>query len=120
APYAWLVEGKIVGLDEARARAVETGTFDYDAPVEGLEVIDRYTLRLRLTSPDYNFLYVFTMPQTAPVAREVIETYAADTMAHPVGTGPYRLAEWVRRSKIVLERNPDHRGYELDTRYADP
>jgi ABC-type transport system substrate-binding protein len=26
----------------------------------------------------------------------------------------------VRRSKIVLEKNPNHRGYELDTRYADP
>jgi oligopeptide transport system substrate-binding protein len=54
-----------------------------------------------------------------PVAREVIEAYDADTMAHPVGTGPFVLKEWVRRSKIVLERNPDHRGYELDTRYAD-
>jgi oligopeptide transport system substrate-binding protein len=49
----------------------------------------------------------------------VIEAYAADTQGHPVGTGPYVLKEWVRRSKIVLERNPEHRGYELDTRYAD-
>jgi ABC-type transport system substrate-binding protein len=49
----------------------------------------------------------------------VIEAYAADTHAHPVGTGPFVLKEWVRRSKIVLERNPNHRGYELDTRYAD-
>ncbi|HXN15331.1 MAG TPA: ABC transporter substrate-binding protein, partial [Usitatibacter sp.] len=55
-----------------------------------------------------------------PVAREVIEAYESDTHAHPVGTGPFILKEWVRRSKIVLERNPDHRGYELETRYADP
>jgi ABC-type transport system substrate-binding protein len=59
------------------------------------------------------------MPNVVPVAREVIEHYAADTHAHPVGTGPFVLKEWVRRSKIVLERNPNHRGYELETRYAD-
>ena len=35
-------------------------------------------------------------------------------------TGPFVLTEWVRRSKIVIEKNPLHRGYELDTRYADP
>jgi oligopeptide transport system substrate-binding protein len=119
-PYAWLVENRIVGLDEAHDLAVKTGQFDYDAPIAGLQVPDRYTLRLRLKTPDFNFLYIFTMPQTAPVAREVMEAYAADTMAHPVGTGPFRLAQWVRRSKIVLERNPAYRGDTLETRYADP
>ncbi|MBK7251822.1 MAG: bicyclomycin resistance protein [Gammaproteobacteria bacterium] len=120
APYAWLVENRIVGLDEAHDAAVQSGAFDYDAPVAGLQVLDRYTLRIRLKRPDFNFLYIFTMPQTAPVAREVIEAYAADTMAHPVGTGPFRLVQWVRRSKIVLERNPVYRGDVLETAYADP
>jgi ABC-type transport system substrate-binding protein len=119
-PYSWLVEQRIVGLDEAHDQALKSGRFDYDTPIAGLEVPDRYTLRIRLKSPDFNFLYIFTMPQTAPVAREVMEAYAADTMAHPVGTGPFRLAQWVRRSKIVLVRNPDYRGDTLDTRFADP
>ncbi len=119
-PYAWLVQGKIAGLDAAREHAAKAGRFDYDAPVEGLTLVDRYTLRVRLNSPDYNFIYVFAMSQTAPVAREVIQAYAADTMAHPVGTGPFRLAEWVRRSKIVLVRNPNHRGLALNTTWADP
>jgi len=119
-PYSWLVDKRIVGLDEAHDLAVKTGRFDYDASIAGLAVLDRYTLRIRLKSPDFNFLYIFTMPQTAPVAREVMEAYAADTMAHPVGTGPFRLAQWVRRSKIVLVRNPGFRGDTLDTRFADP
>ncbi len=71
-------------------------------------------------APDYNFLYVMAMPNVVPVAREAIEFYDSDTHAHPVGTGPYMLKEWVRRSKIVLEKNPNHRGYELDTRWANP
>jgi oligopeptide transport system substrate-binding protein len=119
APYSWLVENKIVGLDELAAQAKRTGKMDFDAPVAGLQLLDRYTLRITLTGSDYNFLYIFAMPQTAPVAREVIEIYADDTMAHPVGTGPFRLTEWVRKSKIVLERNPTYRGVTLNTQYAD-
>jgi hypothetical protein len=43
----------------------------------------------------------------------VVETYRDDVMAHPVGTGPYRLKSWRRSSRIVLERNPLYR----DLRY---
>jgi len=118
-PYEWLFENKIVGLDELTAKAKKSGTFDYEAKIAGIEVRDRYTISFKLKEPDYNFLYVLAMPNVVPVAREVIEAYGADTHAHPVGTGPFVLKEWVRRSKIVLERNPNHRGYELDTRYAD-
>lgn len=106
-------------IDELSAQAAKTGSFDYDARIAGIEVRDRYTVSFKLVEPDFNFLYVLAMPNVVPVAREVIEAYGADTHAHRVGTGPYVLKEWVRRSKIVLERNPDHRGYELDTRYAD-
>jgi oligopeptide transport system substrate-binding protein len=119
-PYEWLFENKIVGLDELTEKAKKTGSFDYDAKVAGMEVRDKYTISFKLKDPDFNFLYVLAMPNVVPVAREVIEAYADDTHAHPVGTGPYVLKEWVRRSKIVLERNPNHRGYELDTTYADP
>ncbi|MDQ3187388.1 MAG: ABC transporter substrate-binding protein, partial [Pseudomonadota bacterium] len=43
------------------------------------------------------------------VAREVVEAYPNDIMGHPVGTGPFRLAQWKRSSRIVLERNPGFR-----------
>ena len=119
-PYEWLFEHKIAGLDEVADAAKKTGRFDYDAKVAGLEVRDRYTISFKLLEPDFNFLYVLAMPNVVPVAREVIEAYGDDTMAHPVGTGPFVLKDWVRRSKIVLERNPNHRGYELDPRWADP
>jgi ABC-type transport system substrate-binding protein len=119
-PYEWLFEHKLVGLDELSEAAAKSGKFDYDAKIAGLEVRDRYTISFKLKEPDFNFLYVLAMPNVVPVAREVIEAYGADTHAHPVGTGPYILKEWVRRSKIVLEKNPNHRGYEIDPRWADP
>ena len=120
-PYEWLFENKIVGLDELAAKAKLPGaSFDYDERIAGIEVRDKYTVSFKLKEPDFNFLYVLAMPNVVPVAREVIEAYLADTHAHPVGTGPFVLVEWVRRSRIVLERNPNHRGYELETRFADP
>ncbi len=40
-------------------------------------------------------------------------------MAHPVGTGPFRLAAWTRSSRIVLERNPGYREVRYDFTAAD-
>ncbi len=108
-PWRFVVDGKIVGLDELSKRAEKSGRFDYDAKVPGLEVVDRYTLRVRLKETDYNFAYITAMPALSAMAREVIEAYPEDTNAHPIGTGPYILTSWVRKSKMVLEANPDYR-----------
>jgi oligopeptide transport system substrate-binding protein len=116
-PWSWLLEGKIVGLDEAAAKAKQTGKFDFDARIEGLEAIDRYTLRIRLKQPDYNMSYVLAHEPTSAVAREVVDMYAdaaGRVMANPVGTGPYKLVKWIRSSKIFLEANPDYRGFIWD------
>ena len=123
-PWTWLVEGKIVGLDEQAAKAKKTGKFDYGAKVAGLEIVDRYTLRIRLTQPDYNMSYVLAHEPTSAVAHEVIAAYGDEggrVMANPVGTGAYHLVQWIRSSKIVLEANPDYRGFVWDFQPgADP
>ncbi|MBL0125835.1 MAG: hypothetical protein IPP88_25335 [Betaproteobacteria bacterium] len=108
-PWLWYVEGKIIGGDEAAAAAKKSGKFDYDQPIAGIETPDKYTLRLRLKDTDYNFIYIFATPQSAAMAREVVEKYLPDAGSHPVGTGPFRIAEWKRSHKIVLEANPGFR-----------
>jgi ABC-type transport system substrate-binding protein len=108
-PWLWLLEGKILGADEARAAAGRTGRFDYDAPIAGIEVVDRYTLKIRLKQPDLRFLYALAIPNTAAVAREVVDAYGRDFGAHPVGTGPYMLGEYRRSDRIVLVANPGYR-----------
>jgi oligopeptide transport system substrate-binding protein len=118
-PWKFLLDGKIVGLDAIARRSVAEKRFDYDAKVAGLEVVDRYTLRIRLNATDYNFAYILAMPQLSAVAREVIETYAEDTNAHPIGTGPYMLSSWVRKSKITLDANPAYREVIWDFAGAD-
>ena len=116
-PYAFLVENKFVGLDELAEAAKKSGKFDYDAKIPGIEVVDRYTLRMRLKDTDYNLPYVLAHEPTSAVAREVIEKYADESgraMSNPVGTGPYKLTRWVRSSKIFLEANPEFRGFTWD------
>ena len=113
-PYAFLFEGKIVGLDELAAKAKKTGRFDYEAKIPGIEVADRYTLRIRLNQTDFNFSHVLAFPLAGAVAREAIEAYGDDINSHPVGTGPYLLKSYVRSSKIILEANPGYRGKVWD------
>ncbi len=107
--WLWMLEGKIVGADEAREKAVKTGKFNYDAPIAGLEVVDRYTLKIHLKSPDLRFPYVLAVPNTTAMAREVVEAYGNDIGAHPVGTGPYMLGQYKRSSRIELVANPGYR-----------
>jgi oligopeptide transport system substrate-binding protein len=109
AQWAFLLEGKVVGADELAQDAKRTGKFDYDRPIEGLQAPSRYELRLKLLEPDYNMLYILTMPATAAMAREVVEYYGEAIAEHPVGTGPYKLGQWRRSALVVLDANPDFR-----------
>jgi ABC-type transport system substrate-binding protein len=119
-PWAFMVEGKIEGLDAATAAAKQSGRFDYDARIAGLTAVDRYTFRVQLTAPDYLFNYTAAHIPYGAVAREVVEAYGDDLQAHPVGTGPYVLKEWKRAAKIVLEANPDYRGFVWDFAVSEP
>jgi ABC-type transport system substrate-binding protein len=118
--WAFMLEGKIEGLDAVAAAGKRSGRFDYDAPVAGLQALDRYTLRIRLTTADYNFPYIAAHVPMAAVAREVVEAYGDELMAHPVGTGPYLLKEWTRSARIVLEANPEYRGFTWDFAASEP
>lgn len=109
-PDTNFLAGKIVGLDALAEKAQKSGHFDYDAPIAGLQALDRYTLRIELNQPDYNFLYMMAFPSGfGAVAREVVETYGREISMHPVGTGPYMLQQYTPASKIVLVANPDYR-----------
>ena len=114
--YQNLNNNKIVGLDEVRQAALrDKKPFDYDAPVTGLVALDRYTLRFQLAEPNPRFADELSDPsRTGAVAREVVERYGDKIMEHPVGTGPFRLAQWRRSSLIAFEKNPNYRDVFYD------
>ena len=114
-PNFYILDKRVVGMDALRKAALAGGKFDYDREVEGLRAIDRYTLRITLTEPTPSMQYHLAYCNlSCAVAREVIEAYPDRSMEKPVGTNAYRLAQWKRSSRMVLERNPNYREHYYD------
>ncbi len=109
-----IFDDKILGLDEFREytkTCEKRSDVDYSRAIEGLTAPDDYTLVIKLKRPWPQLLTkAFSDTATAPVAKEAVEYYGRDIISHPVGTGPYKLREWRRRSYIVLVRNENFRG----------
>ena len=122
-PNSWLLDGRILGMEALLKQAQKTGKFNYDQSVAGLQTPDRYTLVIRLTSPDQNFPMLLAHQPAGAVAREVIEKYrdkAGFVMGHPIGTGPYMLSRWTSGSRIILKANPDFRSFVWNFKASTP
>lgn len=108
----WLFEDTIVGFDEFKDAQEHAATFDYNAPVEGMRLINDYEFELTLKRPVQQFMWKLAMFQLSVVPREAIETYGNRFSRHPVGTGPFMLKkedDWKFGTSLVLHRNPTYR-----------
>ena len=76
--------------------------------VEGIKVLDEYTLSIELKQPFAPFLSLLTMTAAYVVPREDAERWGVDFSSHPVGTGPFVLQEWLQNRTIQLERRNDY------------
>jgi len=102
-----IVTDLIVGARAVVDAARQAGAgLDYDRPIAGLRALDRNTLQLRLNETNFPNIEEFLTTRVA--AREVVESAGADIRTRAVGTGPFRLKEWKRGSRIVLEANPGY------------
>ena len=117
--YPTVESARVLGLAGLRKEAMATGKFDYDRAIDGARALDRYTFQIRLAEISPRFYELMTDARFfGGVAREVVEAYGDSIMAHPVGTGPFRLVQWKRSSFMVLERNPDFREEYYDAQPA--
>jgi ABC-type transport system substrate-binding protein len=109
--WGWLETFSIIGLAEYRQEVTAAKSrFDYDRVIPGVRALDRHTLRFTLSATKPRFLDLLTASDLLGAqAREVVEFYGDKIAEHPVGTGPYRLKQWRRSSRVVLERNPEFR-----------
>ncbi len=74
--------------------------------VEGLEALDRYTIRVELVDP-IPFVAILAIGHAKIVPRDLAEQQGEAFGLHPVGTGPFRFVKWEGR-EIILEVNRDY------------
>ncbi len=116
----WLLQGKIVGLDEWRDKNAKKDTVDYTEVVEGLKTLDKYTIQFKLTKQFPQFLYSLAMPFTFAVAKEVVDHYGKEFLNHPVGTGPFMIEKFNQTAKkFHYTRNPNFRKKLFPTEASD-
>jgi len=118
-----VIENKIAGLDEFReyTKTCKTAAdVNYSRPIEGLLTPDDYTIIIKLKRPWPQLVdNLMADVRCAPMAKEAVDYYGKDIIAHPVGTGPFKLSVWQRGSYIELVRNPNFRGEPYPTE-GDP
>jgi len=79
---------------------------DYWAPVKSIDVPDESTVNVALNAYSDNWLF----HMAAGSACIVSSKSAANNRTNPVGTGPFKFANWNRGSSLALTRNDDYWG----------
>ncbi|RRH78480.1 ABC transporter substrate-binding protein [Falsigemmobacter faecalis] len=74
--------------------------------IETIEVVDPKTVKITLKAPDANFAFNMAWGDAVMMAPESV----AENATKPVGTGPYKLGEWIKGDRIDLVANPDYWG----------
>ncbi|HEY2524351.1 MAG TPA: ABC transporter substrate-binding protein, partial [Candidatus Binataceae bacterium] len=74
--------------------------------VGGIETPDPWTIVFHLDGPDPIFVQKLAMPFAAAVPREEVERWGEDFSSHALGSGPFRLAQWIGGQRIVMVKNP--------------
>ncbi len=129
-PIYGLMRDYIIGLAELNQQLVQV--YDEQTPeqqalayidlnnydIEGLQVVDRYTYKVKLHGKYPQFKYWLAMPFFAPMPQEALVFYAQMPLIKknitldwfPVGTGPYMMTENNPNRRMVMEKNPNFRG----------
>ncbi|SES66732.1 ABC-type transport system, substrate-binding protein [Nitrosomonas marina] len=86
--------------------------------LEGVDVVDDYTYRIKINGKYPQFIYWLAMPFFSPIPWEADRFYSQKGLVeknisldwYPVGTGPYMLTENNPNLRMVLEKNPNFHG----------
>jgi len=93
-------------LDRARAEDSANAQKALFAGIESVEVADPLTVTVTLSSPNGNFPFNMAWGDAVILAPET----ADEAATAPVGTGPFRLGNWVQGDRVELVENPDYWG----------
>lgn len=104
----WMLEGKIVGLDEFRAESKNNWNDFLHKNVDGLKILGEYEFEIHLIKPSKEILYFFAMAFSAPMPLEFIQEDPNILLDQEIGTGPYMVSYWQPKGRVELTRFPDY------------
>lgn len=76
--------------------------------LDRVDLVDPSTLRLSLKYPFAAFLFPLTDVAGCVGSPTAMERWKADYGLHPVGTGPFRLGEYLKDAHTILEKNGEY------------
>ena len=77
------------------------------APIDSVEIVDDYTVRVRLIHP-YPQLLVYLAPPSVVILPEHLKDVNPKSTDFLVGTGPFKFKEQIPGKVTIYERNPDY------------
>ena len=91
-------------------RAIETAQSEtYTESFKEARVVDTYTVELELLYPDVAVLPLLTQGNNCIVPKHVVEEVGEENYANNIcGTGAYKLVDWQKGAKLILEANKDY------------
>lgn len=105
----WVFEDKVMGAPEYN-EATRSGNAP-EGGVEGIKVLDDYTLEMNLVVPFPDFLKILAQPFCYVFPKEAYEEYgSAGLRRHAVGTGPFYLRKIVENEAVLMRRNDNYWG----------
>jgi peptide/nickel transport system substrate-binding protein len=78
--------------------------------VQDVEVVDDYTIILRLKEPDYYFFSSLSHCWGSVTSKKYVQSAGENFGMNPMGTGPFKFVSWQKGSEYNLERFDDYRG----------
>ncbi|MBI2303201.1 MAG: hypothetical protein HYU86_00445 [Chloroflexi bacterium] len=82
---------------------------DFKTSVAGIDMVDNYTVKYRLTEPYAGFVYFLADRSAGRISSPAaVEKYKNDLRTVGVGTGPWVVSEWIKDDRILLKRFPDY------------
>ncbi|MEM1272866.1 MAG: ABC transporter substrate-binding protein [Pseudomonadota bacterium] len=103
---AFTAEDVVFSLDRARAEGSTNAQPGLFAAISSVEAVDDTTVVVTLSDASGAFLFNMAWGDAVIVAPESADNNATN----PIGTGPFRFAEWAQGDRVELVRNPDYWG----------
>jgi len=81
------------------------------APIDRVEIVDPYTVKIHTKKPWPTFLAHIALRQASIIpSKEYAGKDTAAVSRNPIGTGPYKFVRWAKDEEVVMEAFPGYWG----------